>query len=97
MGLDSRIESLAGQLRDVRNVMQCAGKADPIEHETAYALSEIYEAASKISGALATRFDEALTLDQKEDALAELVQELRHLVYHIEDSVYLNERVMDGL
>jgi hypothetical protein len=68
------------------------GRSDeePVEWETAYAIWEIVRSLRKIDCELIPSILSASAREEAEQALHEIREELRHVLYHIEDSAYIS-------
>ena len=68
-----------------------AGRAKPVEWETAYALCHIIQSVQKIDQELIPSLISASGRDDAQGALQAIREELRHVLYHMEDATYLSE------
>jgi hypothetical protein len=62
---------------------------EPVEWETAYAICEVMRSLQKIDKHI-TSLISASNEDKAGDALHEIREELRHVLYHVHDSAYLS-------
>jgi hypothetical protein len=62
---------------------------EPVEWETAHAICEIVESLRKIEQLVPSLITTS-NANQADDALHEIREELRHVLYHINDSAYLS-------
>jgi hypothetical protein len=63
---------------------------EPVEWETAYALCHILSSARTIEQQLVPAILGASSQDEAADALHEVREELRHILYHIRDASYFS-------
>jgi hypothetical protein len=63
---------------------------EPVEWETAYALCHILSSARTIEQQLVPTILGATSQDEAADALHEVREELRHILYHIGDASYFS-------
>ena len=63
---------------------------EPVEWETSYAVWEIVRSLRKIENEHLPALLSAADGDRASDALHALREELRHVLYHINDSAYLS-------
>jgi hypothetical protein len=73
----------------LKNV-QGRSSEEPIEWETAYALCHILRSAQTIEQQLVPTILGATSQDEAADALHEVREELRHILYHIGDATYFS-------
>jgi len=64
---------------------------EPVEWETSYALWEIVRSARKIDQDFIPSLVSASARDEAQLALQGIREELRHVLYHMEDAAYLSE------
>lgn len=64
---------------------------EPVEWETAYALCHIVRSVQKIDQELIPSLTSASNRDNAQEALQSIRDELRHVLYHMEDAAYLSE------
>jgi hypothetical protein len=86
-----KVAELTEKLSNVRAV-RVAGAAredEPPEATLAHALADIEEECLAFRSEYLSRVINATSTDELDDALADLKDGLRHLVYHLKDSPYL--------
>ena len=70
--------------------VQGRSKDEPVEWETAYALCHILSSTRTIEKQLVTAILAATSQDEAANALHEIREELRHILYHIRDASYFS-------
>ncbi len=90
-----RIQAVANRLSALDSVKAEAGRngVSPLEEawQIAIGLSDIEESVARVFGLLVPRLlDESCRDDQAEDALHDIGEEYRHILYHIRDTRYFS-------
>ncbi|MGE0210344.1 MAG: hypothetical protein AB7S41_01500 [Parvibaculaceae bacterium] len=80
-----RLEALAARLEAIPAVARLALDGEPGGWRVAYNLMETEEAGLKIVRHLIPALEAATTREAAEDALHDLREEVRHLLYHVVD------------
>jgi hypothetical protein len=81
-----RIRTLSQKLERIPRVQKLKLGDEPGGWRLAYAIVEIDESARRVTSNLIKRVQEAEKLEEIEQALHDLDDELKHLVYHLRDS-----------
>lgn len=81
---------VASNLKESGALVGYAGKADPIEQETAYAVCEVVESARKIVEVLFPKLLATADAESHREALEDFREEIRHIYYHVADSDYMS-------
>lgn len=81
--------ALTARLRALPKLAQPEyGGADHAAEITAHAVADIMESASRLVVKVLPTLLDAATSDELEDALIDVADELRHIVYHAKDAKY---------
>ena len=90
--MDTEEKPLADALTRLRVLdgAQARSPDEPVEWETAYALSHILRSARTIEQQLIPTILRTTSSDEAADALHEVREELRHMLYHIRDASYFS-------
>jgi hypothetical protein len=85
-------QTLADALARFQLLAGYAGRTpdEPVEWETSYTVCEIMRSLRKIEKEYLPALISAVDRDRANDALHELREELRHVIYHINDSTYFS-------
>ena len=86
---ETRLAEALTKLKVLENV-EGRSQDEPVEWETAYAICHIRQAARAIDTQLVPAILSATSREEAADALHELREELRHILYHIRDASYFS-------
>ena len=90
--MDVEEKPLANALTRLRVLEGVQGRSpdEPVEWETAYALCHILNSARSIERQLVPTILDAASSEEAADALHEVREQLRHMLYHIKDASYFS-------
>jgi hypothetical protein len=88
--MTQNLDSIAKALQDSGELKGYVGQSDPIEHEVAYDVSDIVESMDLILGKYWPEIINPASPEKVSEALFEIREQLRHILYHIESSAYFS-------